>query len=469
VKGEAMVFSSLEFLLVFIPVFLVIYFITPDKYKNYILLIASLVFYAYGEPAYLLLMVFSILVNYILARIMASQGKILANFAFISSMLIDFGLLFVFKYYDFFASNINTAFGYVRVPVLNLTLPLGISFYTFQMSSYMIDVYKGVYEVERNVVKFATYVSMFPQLIAGPIVNYSEVRADLNSRKVKLNAIESGAQIFIIGLMFKVLLANNISTLWSDVSRYGPLGINVPLAWLGAWGYSMQLYFDFFGYSLMAIGLGKIIGFRFPKNFNNPYAAVSLTDFWRRWHITLSRWFRDYVYIPLGGNRCGRVRHIFNLIVVWLLTGLWHGADWNFLLWGLCTVVILIIEKYFLRKFLDKSKFFGHIYMLILIPVLWTIFNVSDLGTLSLYLKKMFFIPLDGYNAANTMKTFLYTVKQYWWLLALCVLFATPYPERFYIKYRKNALCKMVLFAIFWVCVYELVFGANNPFLYFRF
>ncbi len=464
-----MVFSSLEFLLVFIPFFLIVYFVAADSMKNYILLLASLVFYAYGEPSYLLLMIGSILINYILARIMIYKGRLFARKALVTALIFDFGMLFLFKYYDFFVTNLNGVLGYARIPNLNVTLPLGISFYTFQMTSYMIDVYKGVYTVERDWVKFATYVSMFPQLIAGPIVNYSEVRDSMNSKKLSLAAVESGVQIFIIGLCFKVLLANNIASLWSDVSRVGPFGINTPLAWLGAWGYAFQLYFDFCGYSLMAIGLGKVIGFDFPKNFNDPYAAVSLTDFWRRWHITLSRWFRDYVYIPLGGNRCSTPRHIFNLVVVWLLTGLWHGADWNFMLWGLCTVIILILEKYLLHRVLDKSRLLGHIYMLILIPLLWTIFNVSDLGTLALYLKKMFFIPLEGYASDAAMSTFIYTVKEYWWLVLICAVFATPYPRMLYDKFQNSVPCKIVLFFLAWLCVRELVFTTNNPFLYFRF
>jgi alginate O-acetyltransferase complex protein AlgI len=333
----------------------------------------------------------------------------------------------------------------------------------------MIDVYRGVYPVEKSFLKFATYISMFPQLIAGPIVNYSEVRESMNKKRITLTAVESGVQIFIVGLAFKVLLANNIASLWSDIDRAGAYGINTPMAWLGAWGCSFQLYFDFCGYSLMAIGLGRIIGFKIPENFNDPYAAVSLTDFWRRWHITLSRWFREYVYIPLGGNRCSPLRHILNLLIVWLLTGLWHGAGWNFVLWGFCTFVILVIEKYCLRRLLDNSRLLGHIYMLILIPLLWTIFNVSDLSGLVLYLKRMFGIPLGGYVALNAMPAFIYTVKQYWWLLLLCALFASPYPRRVYQKYSSTAVCKLVLFAVLWLCVYELVFGANNPFLYFRF
>lgn len=463
-----MVFSSLEFIFWFLPVFLLLYFVAADKYKNYVLLFASLFFYAYGEPLYLLLMIFSIVINYILARIMVRYDRV-SRLVFVSALLIDFGALFIFKYYNFFTSNLNNCLGYAHIPVLNLTLPLGISFYTFQIASYMIDVYKGKYEVENNIIKFAAYVSMFPQLIAGPIVNYDEVRDSLNHRKIELSSIERGVQIFIIGLCYKVLLANNIASLWNDVDTIGPYGINTPLAWFASWGYSMQLYFDFFGYSLMAIGLGKIIGFRFPKNFNNPYAAVSLTDFWRRWHITLSRWFKEYVYIPMGGNRCNPVKHIFNLIVVWMLTGLWHGADWNYLLWGICTVVILIFEKYVLHKVLDKSRILGHCYMFILIPVLWTIFNINDLNFLGLYLKKMFFIPLGGYTAGNTMTTFIYMVKKYWWMFLACVIFATPYPMRVYVKCRKKIVCNVFLFALFWLCVYELVFGTNNPFLYFRF
>ena len=328
-----MVFSSLEFLFWFLPAFLLLYYIASDRYKNYVLLFASLFFYAYGEPLYLLLMVFLIVVNYGLSRVMINKGTGKASkLILVISLVIDFGILFVFKYFNFFVSNINNCFGYAFIPLLKLTLPLGISFYTFQISSYMVDIYRGKYDVEKNIIKFATYVSMFPQLIAGPIVSFDEVKNDLDNKKINLASIEKGLEIFIIGLVYKVLLANNISSLWNDVNTMGPYGINAGTAWLGSWGFSMQLYFDFFGYSLMAIGLGKAMGFNLPKNFSNPYMAVSLTDFWRRWHITLSRWFKNYVYIPLGGNRCSKIRHIFNLLIVWLLTGLWHGADWNFVL-----------------------------------------------------------------------------------------------------------------------------------------
>ena len=465
-----MVFSSLEFLFWFLPAFLLLYYIASDRYKNYVLLFASLFFYAYGEPLYLLLMVFSIVVNYGLSRVMINKGTGKASkLILVISLVIDFGILFVFKYFNFFVSNINNCFGYAFIPLLKLTLPLGISFYTFQISSYMVDIYRGKYDVEKNIIKFATYVSMFPQLIAGPIVSFDEVKNDLDNKKINLASIEKGLEIFIIGLVYKVLLANNISSLWNDVNTMGPYGINAGTAWLGSWGFSMQLYFDFFGYSLMAIGLGKAMGFNLPKNFSNPYMAVSLTDFWRRWHITLSRWFKNYVYIPLGGNRCSKIRHIFNLLIVWLLTGLWHGADWNFVLWGLCTCIVLILEKFFLHKFLDKSRILGHIYMLILIPVFWTIFNISDLNVLVLYLKRMFFIPLDGFVAANTMITFIHLIKRYWWLLLICIVCATPIPFKLFAKKHKSIICKIILFVLFWLCVYELVFGSNNPFLYFRF
>lgn len=465
-----MVFSSLEFIFWFLPVFLILLYITPSRFKNYTLLAGSLFFYAYGEPAYLGLMILSILVNYALSFTMTKAITVRGSrLVLVLALIFDFGMLFIFKYYDFFITNLNNCLGYAQLPLLKLTLPLGISFYTFQITSYMIDLYRGRYAVEKNVVKFATYISMFPQLIAGPIVNYSEVRNELDGRKVELSSIEKGTELFIIGLCYKVLLANNIASLWNDIDTIGPYGINTALAWFASWGYSMQLYFDFFGYSLMAIGLGRMIGFRFPKNFNNPYMAVSLTDFWRRWHMTLSRWFKDYIYIPLGGSRCGHVRNTFNLLVVWLFTGLWHGADWNFLIWGLCTFVLLVLERAWLHKVFDRFHIIGHLYMLVLIPLLWTIFNISDLDFLVLYLKKMFFIPLNGYVPAHAMKTFIFMVKKYIWIFAACVVCATPYPMRLYKSFRKSWACKAVLFVLFWWCAYELVFGTNNPFLYFRF
>lgn len=474
-----MVFSSMVFLFRFLPIFLILYFCVRDEYKNLIILLASLAFYAYGEPIYILLMLLSLTVNYAMARkiykIHVKEKRSGMDLTYEKrkyvwiAMLYDFGMLFVFKYLAFFIGIINGFVGGI-IPVPNIALPLGISFYTFQVASYVIDVYKCKHTVKRgSALDYATYVAMFPQLIAGPIVNYSEVKKSLGERKVNATQIEYGVCVFILGLAYKVLLANKIGILWNDVQTIGAYGINAPTAWLGSWGYSMQLFFDFFGYSLMAIGLGHIMGFTFPSNFEDPYTAKSATAFWRKWHITLGRWFREYVYIPLGGNRCGKGRMIFNTFVVWLLTGLWHGADWNFIIWGMFFFVILMIEKLFTYKYLENSKVLGHLVMMIIIPLSWTIFNISDLGQLWAYVRVMFFIPLEGAVTTLSWSRFTALLGTYWWLLLICAFCCSPWPLRWIKKYYKSWATKLVLFALFWYVVYQLALGGSNPFLYFRF
>ncbi|MBQ0042346.1 MAG: MBOAT family protein [Lachnospiraceae bacterium] len=463
-----MVFSSLIFLFRFIPLFLIAYFVTPRKFRNYTLLAGSLVFYAYGEPLYILLMLLSIAVNHIFSLcIYNSRGS--GRGYLVVALIYNFGMLFVFKYLGFVISIINGVAGQSLIPDPGIALPLGISFYTFQMASYVIDVYRGKYLVSRNPICFATYVSMFPQLIAGPIVNYGEIEEELSERKVKFAEIEWGVVLFVMGLAYKVLLANNIQSLWNDVQQAGVYGINTQTAWLGSVGFSMQIYFDFFGYSLMAIGLGHILGFKFPMNFQNPYVSRSATEFWRRWHITLGRWFREYVYIPLGGSRNGKTRMILATFAVWAFTGLWHGANWNFIIWGMFFFVILMIEKAGLKKILEKIPVIGHIYMIVLIPVSWTIFNITDLGDLFLYLKRMFFIPIEGTMLAGAETKFMALVDRYWWMLLICLVCCTPYPMKFIKRFYKNWACKVMLLILFWVCVAMLVQGADNPFLYFRF
>lgn len=466
-----MVFSSLEFLFRFLPVFFILYFVVRPKYRNVILLLGSLFFYAYGEPLYIILMLASILVNYCLAfKISGDKRKLW----FLLSLFYNLGILFVFKYINFFTSMVNTAFGKDLIPEIALTLPLGISFYTFQILSYMIDVYKGECRPEKKFLKFACYVSMFPQLVAGPIVNYPEIRRDLSRKRfAQLKGIEKGVAFFIIGLAYKVLLANKIGILWNDVQTIGPYGINTATAWLGSLGFTMQIYFDFFGYSLMAIGLGMMTGFQLPDNFDNPYCARSVTDFWRRWHITLSRWFRKYVYIPLGGNRKGRARMVLNLFIVWLLTGLWHGAGWNFILWGMFTFLLLVIEKFCTLRFLEGKHWLTQIcsrlYMLLIIPVSWTIFNITDLTLLKNYLSRMFCIPLKGSVLENSMANLARLFGNYWWLLLLCLLCCTPLPIKLFRRYGRYIWFKILLFVLFWLSIYQLAIGGSNPFLYFRF
>ena len=376
---------------------------------------------------------------------------------------------------DFFLENINVVLresgNTLQFTLLHLVLPLGISFYTFQIVSYIIDVYRGTVPVETSFVNLGAYLCMFPQLIAGPIVVYSDVREALENRELSIVNLDEGLKTFILGLGSKVILANQIGTLWNEVCMIGYESISTPLAWLGAVAYSMQLYFDFWGYSLMAIGLGKMLGFHMPANFNHPYAARSVTDFWRRWHITLGAWFREYVYIPLGGNRKGRLKTLRNLLVVWFLVGFWHGADWNFILWGLFIFALQVMEKNLLLPLLRKehvlAKLFSHAYMILYILVSWTIFAISDFEQLRIYLARMF--PFFGIGNTLNSTDFIKYLTTYAPLLLICLFFCTEYPKRLAEKLEKKVLNVGVSLAIFWYAVYYLSIGLNNPFLYFRF
>lgn len=473
-----MLFSSVGFLFRFLPVFMLIYLISPARYRNVILVAGSLIFYGVGEPFFVLLLIFSILVNYGLSEYMwwepkkpqRNRKKKAARrhkTALIAALIFDISFLFVFKYWDFMANNINKIVGGDHVPLLSLVLPLGISFYTFQMISYQIDCYKGKIEQRASLVEFAAYVSMFPQLIAGPIVRYEEIAERMRVRKIRIRDLENGLKLFTVGLGLKVLLANQIGTLWNTIMTAGAGSLHISVAWLGAIAYSFQIYFDFWGYSVMAMGLGKMLGFRIPRNFNNPYASKSVSEFWRRWHMTLGSWFKEYVYIPLGGNRKGIVRTICNLFVVWALTGLWHGANWNFVLWGILFFVLISIEKQRLAKWLEKTKVLGHLYILVLIPVTWVIFAITDIRQLGVYLANM--IGIHGTEILVGVEHFIRYLREYGLLLAACVLFATPYPGRWYHKWKDRWFAVLFLLVIFWVSVREIIVGNNNPFLYFRF
>lgn len=475
-----MVFSSLMFIFRFLPVFFILYFITPEKHRNLTLFGGSLIFYALGEPIYLILILLSVWINHHLglsiARCPRRPRK--RQFYFALSMIYNFGMLFVFKYTDFLLENINSLIGLInrfagvgipKVPLPHLALPLGISFYTFQIASYIIDVYRGTQKPERSIITLGTYLCMFPQLIAGPIVMYPDVSKQLKKRHTSLEDFEDGLKTFTLGLGSKVLLANRIFLLWNDIQVTGFDSISTPLAWLGAFAYSFQIFFDFYGYSLMAIGLGQMLGFRLPENFRFPYTASSVSDFWRRWHITLGTWFRTYIYIPLGGNRNGRLRTFRNLFVVWALTGLWHGASWNFILWGLLFFVLISLEKLFLGKVFRKCPFLGHLYIIILIPVTWIIFSVTDLSHLWIYLTRLFpFLNGSSMWIFGT-QDYVYALNNFGLLLALCVLFSTPLPAKLYRKHKKNPLTIVALLGIFWLSIYYLVISVNNPFLYFRF
>ncbi|MFW5669665.1 MAG: MBOAT family O-acyltransferase, partial [Acetivibrio ethanolgignens] len=370
------------------------------------------------------------------------------------------------------AANINslTEFFVKKeiIPPFQLILPIGISFYTFQIASYLIDVYREKIRAEKSVITLGAYLCMFPQLIAGPIVTYSSVAAQLRNRKHTLKKLDDGLRLFTLGLGLKVLLANQIGRLWTDIGAVGYESISTPLAWMGIFAYSLQLYFDFYGYSLMAIGLGKLLGMNLPQNFNYPYMAVSMTDFWRRWHITLGSWFREYIYIPLGGNRQGNLKTIKNLFIVWTFTGIWHGASWNFVLWGILLFVIITLEKYIYGNILQKVPVLGHAYMLFLIPVSWSLFEITDFNQLGIYLGKLF--PILGKQQTPLFAgDYIKYGKMYGIFLILGFIFSTNLPRKLYERWKNKMIASIVLLAIFWASVYCLYMGMDDPFLYFRF
>lgn len=466
-----MVFSSTIFLCVYLPLVLLGYYICPKKGKNLFLLIVSLIFYAWGEPKYVFLMIFSILVNYVFGLLMDKhrENKKRLKLMLVISVIIDLGLLSVFKYTDFIITNINSVFG-AGFDLLNIALPIGISFYTFQAMSYTIDVYRDNVRVQRNLIDFGMYITMFPQLIAGPIVRYSDVQDQLAERSVTTAGFSEGIMRFVVGLGKKVLLANQMGAVWTQIYALGG-DISALMAWTGAAAYTFQIYFDFSGYSDMAIGLGRMFGFKFPENFRYPYESVSITDFWRRWHITLSTWFKEYLYIPLGGNRRGLARQALNLLIVWTLTGFWHGAGWNFVMWGLYYFAILFIEKLFLLKALDKlPRLFRHAYALLLIVIGWVIFASDDVSVMLPYLGSMF-----GANGALGGMD-VYTLLTRAALMVICCVASTELPRRLFVtaagKMNEKAAftVKSVLtLALLALSVVFLIGDSYNPFLYFRF
>lgn len=466
-----MVFSSTIFLCVYLPLVLLGYYICPKKGRNLFLLIVSLVFYAWGEPKYVFLMIFSILVNYIFGRLMdKNRGRQKRmKLMLVLSVVIDLGLLSVFKYTDFIITNVNAIFG-SSFDLLNIALPIGISFYTFQAMSYTIDVYRDDVRVQKNLIDFGMYITMFPQLIAGPIVRYADVQDQLAERSVTTADFSEGVMRFVVGLGKKVLLANQMGAVWSEIYALGG-DVSALMAWTGAIAYTFQIYFDFSGYSDMAIGLGRMFGFEFPENFRYPYQSVSITDFWRRWHITLSTWFKEYLYIPLGGNRCGLARQALNLLIVWSLTGFWHGAGWNFVMWGLYYFVILFIEKLFLLKALDKlPKLFRHVYALLLIVIGWVIFASDDVSVLLPYLGSMF----GANGAVGGMDVYTLFTKAV--LLIICCVASTELPKRLFLS-ATGAMNEKAAFtiksvmtiALLALSMILLIGDSYNPFLYFRF
>lgn len=465
-----MVFSSLLFLFMYLPVVLLIYYAVPYKFRNLFLFFANLVFYGWGEPVFVLLMIFSTVVDYTCGHFIdkyRTSNKKIAKTFLITSVVINLSLLGFFKYAGFITDTLN-AIPFFSLPRIEVPLPIGISFYTFQTMSYSIDVYRGDAPVQKNIVTFGTYVALFPQLIAGPIVRYKDVAYQLDHRKETLNQFTRGVKLFCIGLGKKVLLANQMGLMWDSIRESGEIN-----GWLGSWlgiiGYAFQIYFDFSGYSDMARGLGNMFGFEFLKNFDYPYISKSITEFWRRWHISLGTWFREYVYIPLGGNRKGPVRQIINLLIVWFLTGFWHGASYNFILWGLYFGLILIIEKLVLKKWLDKSPaFIQHIYSLILIIFGWVIFYFTDMAQMGDFIVSMFsFAGLAiGQSAMSTIISFLP-------LIAVAGIASTPLAGFVYGKIKSKRLRIVIdtVFCVFvlLVCTASLVNQSYNPFLYFRF
>lgn len=468
-----MLFSSIVFLFTFLPAVMILYYLLPVRFRNVILLLASLVFYAWGEPVYLFLMLLSILFNYFSGLDIARnlQDKRAAKRSLVFNLIINLAVLGFFKYEGFVLDTLNGILP-VHISYHALPLPIGISFYTFQILSYIIDVYRGNVKVQTNLPNFALYVTMFPQLIAGPIVQYADVDEQLASREISRTKFGEGSMYFIRGLAKKVLLANTSGMIFTEVSGLAKGNIAVMTAWLGAFAYMFQIYFDFSGYSDMAIGLGKMFGFEFNMNFNYPYVSKSITEFWRRWHISLSSWFRDYVYIPLGGNRVSKIKHIRNLLIVWLLTGLWHGAAWNFVAWGLYYGVILIIEKYFLSPVLDRlPDVVRHIYSIVLVVIGWVLFFSSSFGQAADYIRVMFGAGAHGFADRESM--YLLTSNLILWLIL--IFGSTPLVHFRYEhmlrskKWNTTIINSVVYAALFIVCIAYLVTETYNPFLYFRF
>ena len=467
-----MLFSSLTFIFIFLPLTLLIYYLSKDKYKNYILLSFSILFYSWGEPKYVILMILSVVFNYYFALgIDKSKKQKTKKLILVFSIIFNIGLLFGFKYLNFFSSNISNLFS-INLPILNIALPIGISFYTFQILSYVADVYKKEVKVQKNIFTLATYIALFPQLIAGPIVRYQTVEKELKERKHTLDKFVKGFKRFIIGMGKKVIIANNAAiladTIFNGAIANGYTGL---ILIIGTLAYTIQIYFDFSGYSDMAIGLGKMFGFEFLENFNYPYVAQSITDFWRRWHISLSTWFRDYVYIPLGGNRVNKLKWIRNILVVWCLTGFWHGAEWNFIIWGLYFAIILLLEKLALENFLKRlPKLISWIYAFILINIGWIIFRSENMNLLTYMFKNI--LNFDN----STLYSFLannYYLLNYLPFVLLGLIFSFPIFKKIDNNLKENPLYNIVkdiiivLILIFSICI--LISNSYNPFIYFRF
>ena len=459
---KTVLFSSIPFLFYFLPCVVLLYIATPKRLKNLTLLVGSLVFYAWGEPRLVLLMLLTVFFGYILGLLTEKYPQHKKLFLWLA-LAVGLGFLGYFKYVDFFIENINAVTG-LSIPLLKVTLPIGISFYTFQLISYNIDVYRGTVPAQRNFIDLAAYISLFPQLIAGPIVRYSDVALQLRERTHSIDKIAVGIRRFIIGLSKKVLIANVLGEICESFKASGDK--SVVFFWVYAAAFCLHVYFDFSGYSDMAIGLGKLFGFDFLENFNYPYISKSITEFWRRWHMSLGSWFRDYVYIPLGGSRVGKARLLLNILVVWMLTGFWHGADWNFIVWGLYFAVLLVIEKVFLLERLKKSKVISRIYLLLLVMISFVIFNAASMDEALRYIGGMF--GAGGYPLLSAETVFC--LKNYAVVFVLAVIGATPVPKLLAQKSKTAAALEPVALLLLLTAVTAyLVDGSFNPFLYFRF
>ena len=463
-----MVFSSLQFIFIFIPLFFGCYYFFPTRFKNIILLTGSLVFYFVGTihtPEHFILFILSMILDFEVGLLIEQYPGHKKIFLLVG-VLVHLISLSVFKYLGFILGEVEKYVSIFQV-TSDIILPIGISFYTFQGISYIADVYKGKIKAEQSLLKYTVYISMFEQLIAGPIVTYSRVKNELSHRKINFPLVRDGICTFIFGLGLKVLLANPIGKLWSQTCAIGFESISTPLAWMAIFAFSFQIYFDFFGYSLMAIGLGQMLGFKLPKNFNHPYLSKTMTEFWRRWHITLGSWFREYVYIPLGGNRKGTFLTVRNLLVVWLLTGIWHGAGYNFLFWGSILFFIIIIEKYFIGEFLNKHASIGHLYMILLIPLTWAVFAIEDITQLKVFFTRLF--PFFGQGIWSVFEyDYLKYFNLYYPFFIAGVLFSTKLPYLILQKIKRPVMY-LIIVIIFCASVYCMYRGFDDPFLYFRF
>lgn len=466
-----MVFSSIVFLYIFLPIMLIMYFIVPKKFKNAIMILASLVFFAWGEIRYIFIMLLLAIMDFFCGKSIEKYkgDKKKMRFYLLFDVLVNLLILFFFKYADFIISNVNIITG-LKIPLLNIPLPIGVSFNTFQSLSYIIDVYRGTVVCEKSFYNYLTYTTLFPQIIAGPIVRYETVDEELVDKNISVDNFCKGIKRFILGLGKKVLIANNVGVLWNVIEQGNYIHLSSAFAWLGIVAFALQIYFDFSGYSDMAIGLANIFGMDFDENFNYPYISKSITEFWRRWHITLGSWFKDYIYIPLGGNKKGFIKQIRNILIVWFLTGAWHGASWNFILWGVYFSIILILEKIFILKFLEKlPKIIGHIYAIVLVLISWVIFAFEDLSKVVNYIKVMF-NPTD--LISNEV---IYYFNNYIFIILVGIILSTPIIKRLFdnIENKDSFVCNMfsslVYISIFFLCTASLVSDTFNPFLYFRF